>query len=277
MNLMKAIKEPFALQILSRRLIALAFAFGLPMEAIAQDPSQHPASAALPAPIAKMIETGKGVRFQEKFKAPGGLTGYTLSASNGEMRIYYVTPDGKHAILGIMFDEGLNNLTADHQKTFMNVEEFVKKEDPPITKTSALDLMKKTKFSWSEGKGRNVYVVFDASSPDSKKLFEFSRTRLKEFKIHWIPSALMDLKSMGWMKVFLKGSKKEAILRAAFSGASAPPVDVESFFEAQAMVRKILVAFDAKRVPLVVAEQEGTGPIVLEGAQAASFWEFLKP
>ena len=78
----------------------------------------------MPPPIAEMIRKGRGVKFQDKFNLPGGMTGYAMSSSTGERRIYYVTPDKKHAILGIMFDSSLKNITADHQLTYINFIEF---------------------------------------------------------------------------------------------------------------------------------------------------------
>lgn len=82
----------------------------------------------LPMSIENMIQTGQGVRLLSQFDAGSAMTGYVLSASNGERRIFYVTADQKMTFFGLMFDRDLNNLTAIHQQIHMDVDEFLSKE-----------------------------------------------------------------------------------------------------------------------------------------------------
>lgn len=80
----------------------------------------HASTGKYPAPIAAMVDRGKGVKVLDAFNAAGGLTGFVLSAANGEHRVYYVTPDGSVAIYGMLFDKTLNNLTAYDFAKFTN-------------------------------------------------------------------------------------------------------------------------------------------------------------
>lgn len=73
-----------------------------------------------PAPIASMVERGRGVAVLDVFEVSGGLIGFVVSAANGEQRIYYVTPDGTTAIYGLAFDAQLKNLTPGHIASFTN-------------------------------------------------------------------------------------------------------------------------------------------------------------
>lgn len=206
-----------------------------------------------PAPIAAMIAEGKGVKFQDKFDAPGGLQGFVLSAATGERRIYYVTPDGKHAILGILFDQNLENVTAVHQRTYMNVLEFLStsRVDPAKTAGTALDLAMRSPSAFSEGKGADLYVVFDSECAPCARLHRDTRSHLDRIRIHWIPVALVNEKSAKWMAVFLQAREKSAVLSAMFAGQDPPSGIVSSSLEdAQASAREIIKSSGASTLPL---------------------------
>ncbi len=62
----------------------------------------------LPAPV-KAIEK-QGITIIKSFDAPGGMKGYLGKYQEMGVTIY-VTPDGKHAISGYMYDEAGTNLS----------------------------------------------------------------------------------------------------------------------------------------------------------------------
>lgn len=222
-----------------------------------------------PAPIASMIEQGKGVKFQDKFDAPGGMKGYVLSSSNGERRIYYVTPDGKYAILGIVFDENLNNITAEHQKTYMNVLEFLapRKTDPSLTLGTTFGMSARNDFSYSEGEGIDLYIVFDSECVPCAKTYFESRKYLKKIKFHWIPSAFINEKSSAWMNVFLMARQKDAVLSAMFSGKN-PPSGINSpdFIIAQERALEIIKSSKSKDLPISSFEDAKNSENTILGA-----------
>jgi thiol:disulfide interchange protein DsbG len=61
----------------------------------------------LPAPV-KAIEK-QGITILKPFDAPGGMKGYL--GKYQDMGSIYVTPDGKHAISGYMYNEKGENLS----------------------------------------------------------------------------------------------------------------------------------------------------------------------
>ncbi|HCI6869132.1 TPA: thiol:disulfide interchange protein DsbG, partial [Klebsiella variicola subsp. variicola] len=62
----------------------------------------------LPAPV-KAIEK-QGITIIKPFEAPGGMKGWLGKYQDMGVAIY-LTPDGKHAISGYMYDENGNNLS----------------------------------------------------------------------------------------------------------------------------------------------------------------------
>ena len=62
----------------------------------------------LPAPV-KAIEK-QGITIIKPFEAPGGVKGWLGKYQDMGVAIY-LTPDGKHAISGYMYDENGNNLS----------------------------------------------------------------------------------------------------------------------------------------------------------------------
>lgn len=66
------------------------------------------AKGSLPAPV-KALEA-QGMSIAGGFKAPGGLSGYAASYQ-GQAVAVYVTPDGRHAIVGTLIGPNGNNLS----------------------------------------------------------------------------------------------------------------------------------------------------------------------
>lgn len=64
----------------------------------------------VPAVLLWMQETGVKLTFLGN---EGGIRGYLAESAAGNMQTAYVTPDGTHAVLGLLYDEGFNkeNLT----------------------------------------------------------------------------------------------------------------------------------------------------------------------
>ncbi|TFH86540.1 thiol:disulfide interchange protein DsbG [Billgrantia azerbaijanica] len=61
-----------------------------------------------PAPVQALTE--QGLTIHGRFAAPGGLTGFAASYPGGEVAIY-LTPDGKHAVVGTLVDAEGNDLS----------------------------------------------------------------------------------------------------------------------------------------------------------------------
>lgn len=129
----------------------LLFAFSLTACVQAQD---------YPAPIRALA--GKGIAITATLPAPAGFKGFVGSYQGGKLPIYLL-PDGKHVVVGTLFDENGNNLT-----------------EAPLQEASKLPLTEATwnelaKSTWiAEGSvkpKRIVYVFTDTECPYCHKLW----------------------------------------------------------------------------------------------------------
>jgi thiol:disulfide interchange protein DsbG len=202
-------------------------------------PAKPGKASELPAPIAKMVQTGRGVEIVDSFEAPGGLTGWVVVAANGERRIFYVTPDGKHAIYGLIFDEGLEDLTREHLKRYPEIRRDVPgagasgssgsgqssadnansqaaTEGPDLG--PALDLAKMGQAVHVEGRGAPVYIVFDPSCPFCHQVYRDTRQYLDRIQIHWIPVGVLSPKSERVAETFIQSADKKRAMESAVSG-----------------------------------------------------------
>jgi protein-disulfide isomerase len=104
--------------------MALGLIFCMPAHSAEPAKAPRPATAKdkvpqknLPAPIVTMLEKGKDVQLIDSFTVTPQLTAYVLVAGD-ERRIYYVPTGSRLAILGLVFDEKLDNLTAAHLRQY---------------------------------------------------------------------------------------------------------------------------------------------------------------
>lgn len=163
-----------------------------PLEKAKKDPYES-----LPPAIKKMMKKGSGVTFMDMFATESGMTGYVLAAKTGERRIFYVPADGKVAILGLMFDANMDNITAKHQKQYINVLEFtdsskLPKEmqnlplSDPLLASNNLSIQQ---VVVTEGRmeSRPVFIYVDLASPDFPILFKQTREKTNTTQFVWIP------------------------------------------------------------------------------------------
>jgi thiol:disulfide interchange protein DsbG len=131
----------------------------------------------LPAPV-KAIEK-QGITIIKPFDAPAGMKGYLGKYQDMGVAIY-VTPDGKHAISGYMYDEKGKNLS----------EELFQKE---IYTPAGLEMWKQMeKSSWLlEGKKEApvvLYVFADPFCPYCKQFWQQARP--------WVESGKVQLRTL---------------------------------------------------------------------------------
>jgi thiol:disulfide interchange protein DsbG len=129
----------------------LLFALSLTACAQAQD---------YPAPIRALA--GKGIAIKATLPAPAGFKGF-VGSYQGEKLPIYLLPDGKHVLIGSVFDESGNNLT-----------------EAPLQAASRIGLTEATwnelaQSTWiAEGPARPrriVYVFTDTECPYCHKLW----------------------------------------------------------------------------------------------------------
>ncbi|MCS2150582.1 thiol:disulfide interchange protein DsbG [Scandinavium manionii] len=131
----------------------------------------------LPAPV-KAIEK-QGITIIKSFDAPGGMKGYLGKYQDMGVTIY-VTPDGKHAISGYMYDDKGTNLS----------EQLIQKD---IYAPAGRELWQKMeKASWildgKESAPRVIYVFADPFCPYCKQFWQQARP--------WIESGKVQLRTL---------------------------------------------------------------------------------
>ncbi|MEJ7746246.1 MAG: thiol:disulfide interchange protein DsbG [Luteimonas sp.] len=212
-------------------------------------------SAAGQAPTeAERYLLGQGVKIPMAFQSASGLK--AIVADNGsERKLMYVTPDGKHLILGMVYDTAGNNLTNDD----MNRSSVRPSEAaaPSLSATDKIELWDAAgKLDYiEEGRGdRVVYAVFDPTCPYCHTLYQETRKFAAEgnARIRWIPVAILSESSKG-LAAALYGTRDRAAGMTALMDGSASPIKVEKP-AALALAKNLLFLRDTGHtgVPLVL-------------------------
>ncbi|WP_207937786.1 thiol:disulfide interchange protein DsbG [Pseudomonas sp. 51_B] len=126
----------------------------------------------LPKPIQQM--QAKGAEIKGGFDAPNGLRGYAAQYQNNALALY-LTPDGKHVLVGSLFDEQGKDLSA---------EPLQKLVYAPMSKAL---WAKMESAAWiADGKDsapRKVYLFSDPNCPYCNMFWEQARPWVKSGKV----------------------------------------------------------------------------------------------
>ena len=119
-----------------------------------------------PAPIQRLAD--QGVTVIKKIDAPEGMTGYAAKAGQRPVALY-LTPDGKHVIIGTLLDENGKNLS---RAPLMGIADV----KPGLPKDAWQQL---ERSAWiADGPAdapRTVYVITDPNCPYCHRFFESAR------------------------------------------------------------------------------------------------------
>ncbi|MGP3593912.1 thiol:disulfide interchange protein DsbG [Vagococcus sp. WN89Y] len=131
----------------------------------------------LPAPV-KAIEK-QGITILKSFDAPGGMKGYLGKYQEMGVTIY-LTPDGKHAVSGYMYDAAGNNLS----------EKLIAKEIYAPAGRKLWQEMEKADWLLDGKKEapRVVYVFADPYCPYCKQFWQMARP--------WVESGKVQLRTL---------------------------------------------------------------------------------
>lgn len=126
----------------------------------------------LPAPV-KAIEK-QGITILKSFEAPGGMKGYLGKYQEMGVTIY-LTPDGKHAVSGYMYDEAGNNLS----------EKLIAKEIYAPQGRKLWQRMEKANWLLDGKKEapRVIYVFADPYCPYCKQFWQLARPWVESGKV----------------------------------------------------------------------------------------------
>lgn len=126
----------------------------------------------LPKPIQQM--QAKGAEIKGSFDAPNGLRGYAAQYQNNALALY-LTPDGKHVLVGSLFDEQGKDLSA---------EPLQKLVYAPMSKAL---WAKMESAAWiadgNDSAPRKVYLFSDPNCPYCNMFWEQARPWVKSGKV----------------------------------------------------------------------------------------------
>lgn len=155
------------------------------------------AGEGVPTPAEKYLMT-KGTKIVQTFPSVSGLK--AIVADNGkEKRLFYVTPDGKSLISGLVFDTaGANVTSADMARAGVSDVGGAS----ALSDEQWLKIWKKAEgLKWvKEGKSNKViYVIFDPNCPYCHRLWTELRSFVRSGKVEvrWLPVAILKESSKG--------------------------------------------------------------------------------
>lgn len=168
---------------------------------LAADPAW--AGSTTPSPV-KALEK-EGLSIAGHFNAPGGLTGYAATYQGHPVAIY-VTPDGRHAIVGTMVDSHGRNLSAAPLRRLVSSPKYQKAWGKLKNSTWVADGSNKAK--------RIVYMFTDANCPYCHKFWQASRpwVRAGKVQIRHIIVAILRPSSLPKAAAILSASNPTAAL-----------------------------------------------------------------
>lgn len=181
------------------------------------------AHAQPPAEVPNVIRamTQAGLTLENRFAAPGGMTGWVLVEGPGRHFIVYTPADNSVAIAGTMMDAAGQNLTQRHAD----------QHAPRVDYEKAWGRLEQSDFVAEGAKGQDVrsviYIFKDANCSFCHLAYlalqPYTRVGLQ---VRWIPVAFLRPDSFGKAAFLLTSQDKDAALRAISDnfGRNAPQV-----------------------------------------------------
>lgn len=207
----------------------------------------------LPKAIAQL--QAKGAVIKGSFDAPNGLRGYAAEYQNNGLALY-LTPDGKHVLVGSLFDAEGNDVAAEA------VEKLV------ASPMSAKMWTKLESSAWvRDGKAdapRVVYTFSDANCPYCHKFWEAARP--------WVDAGKVQLRHI-MVGVIREDSPAKAAAILAARDPSAALLQNEHDFDRGGIKalpnisREIAGKLDANQVLMIEMGFQGTPGILFQDAQ----------
>lgn len=205
--------QPLAKLSVTGQLLAVSLLLGLTftIPANAQtdtDEAETPAIASsrqVPEELPETIEhlQNKGLKVHHSFAVGNSLVGWLVSY-NGQEQIIYTTLDSEYLINGLVLDAQGNDLTAEHQKAWLQTgswEDFAAAhfisqiaEDEELAKEN----------------DKVIYVFFDANCPFSQLAWLALRPYVAQgLEVRWLPVAYLEPSSKAKAAALLNAPQEE--------------------------------------------------------------------
>lgn len=219
---------------------------------------------AAPADKPTLVEQhlmSKGVKIIQSFPSVSGFK--AIVADNGkEKRLFYVTPDGKSLVAGIVFDTAGNNVTAtDMTRAGVSDNGNANIKNIPAPQLESI-WSRAEKLHWiADGKAgaKTIYVFFDPNCPYCHRLWTTLRNPVQSGKIQvrWLPVPILKESSKG-LGAALYASSNPADAMARMINHQLEPIQVDVMANRN-MAYNLLLLRDTgyTGVPTVLYRQAG--------------------
>lgn len=140
----------------------------------------------------------QGVKIVQGFSSVSGLR--AIVADNGaEKRLFYITPDGKSLIVGMVFDAQGNNVTSGDMSKAGVADVGGAKVMGDAQLQALWDRAEKLRWVQEGKSGKVIYAFFDANCPYCHRLWSTLRAGVQAGKIQvrWLPVAILKDTSKG--------------------------------------------------------------------------------
>lgn len=217
----------------------------------------HAWAANTVTPVEKNL-MAKGVQIVQTFPSSSGLK--AIIADNGkEKRLFYVTPDGKSLIVGMVFDtNGENVTTADMSRAGVTDVGGAK----TLTDAQLESIWARAeKLNWiPEGTGKKaIYVLFDPNCPYCHRLWTSLRGAVAagNVQIRWLPVAILKDSSKGLGAAIYAARNPSQVLSEMVNRQLQPAVVTDAANKKMAYNLLLLRDTGYTGVPTIIYRQNG--------------------
>ena len=208
-------------------------------------------------PVEKNLMS-KGVQIVQTFPSSSGLK--AIVADNGkEKRLFYVTPDGKSLVVGMVFDTTGNNVTTEDMSR-AGVSDVGGAKTVSDAQLEAI-WKRAEKLSWiPEGNGKKtIYVLFDPNCPYCHRLWSSVRGAVQSgsVQVRWLPVAILKESSKGLAAAIYTAKNPSQILGDMVNRQLQPVTVTEAANKKMAYNLLLLRDTGYTGVPTILYRQNG--------------------
>lgn len=179
--------------------------------------ADQPQAATVPAAVKAL--GAHGIKVQSSMDAPAGYKGY-VATYQGHLMPVYLLPDGKHVMVGTLFDTRGNDLT----------QQAMAGAKPKLARSSWKRLAKATWIAEGPADARRiVYVFTDTECPFCHRLWKAIQPDIKQGKVQvrYVLVAVIKPESLPRAAAILDASDPKAAFRRHESNYGHSPIQPE--------------------------------------------------
>ncbi|WP_307546539.1 thiol:disulfide interchange protein DsbG [Xanthomonas sacchari] len=192
------------------------------------------ATAAAPTPaqtptIAERHLMASGVKVTHRFDSVSGLR--AIVADNGsDKRLFYVTPDGKSLIAGLVFDDTGRNVTTDDMSRAGITGDGNTTTVTQLQAQRVWQRIQGLKALKDGSAGADIYVFVDPTCQYCHRLMGMVRPYIAagKLQVRWLPVAILSSRSPGLAEAMYKTSSVAQAIQSVSTNMLKPMPETEA-------------------------------------------------